>query len=915
MSRPASPSSSNSKGWILGGKYCSDQGVLESRTSDLGPPIELSFDLPPTSTEFIRREDCNDEIIALDFFDDDSEDPFNWPKAKKAFISLLLCLMTLFVGLATTAYSSGISSMTSDFGVSNELGQLGLFTFNFACALAPLFLAPFCELVGRRVVYIGAYILFAVMFIGLALGKNIATIVVCRALLGIFGSVGTILVGGTFSDMYKPDNRAVPMATFSYVAILGTVGAPIYAGFIDETIGWRWIEGIQGLANIPLIVLVVLFLRETRGGAVLTKRAKKIRQETGDNRYKAKMELEAPSLKHMLHNSTIKAVRMLATEPAVLAFGLWISFAWFVTFLFLSVIPITFQEKRGWSEGVSGLPYISLCIGTTIGFGLNFFQIGKYKSISKANDRKVMPESRLYGAMFGAIWLPIGLFIYSFTQYGYLPWIAPTIALAPIAVGIFFIFESCYSFTSDCYGENSSSAIAGQGFMRNTLGAVAPLFASQFFHNVGSQYAGLILAILATILAMIPFVFFLYGPEIRRRSKMASSQTGDQGQKEKTKLYTFSPPNVVNLLQTSCHRPFATDAVADIVNKDATKQNLIPDSAVPDEVMGERISCVVHLPGVDALAETNPARHEYAEWKRRLKQNPSSSSPHETQEIWSHAVKIISSQDQDVLQRIPRDLVDCDNAKGLQWVEEVMDTHPALIHHSNVSFIDAVRSFLRVVANPALLDCLSSDPILSEGHQLLSDLTSALRRVMSQPEGIVNDELPALLDFIEKQRDGVTDSTKFIMVPIKVQIRELQRLRQRAIAALAPNASDATDGVAAAIGKIVRSAYPRTIEMPGSRHDSDSIDITKIKIVPTENEIRCDKGEFLPSTSFDSLYVVEGAERIFDIHFRLLRHDFSMNGRKLLLNCFKSKIATQILAIGSYRPRRTRVFTPMPVQV
>jgi hypothetical protein len=63
--------------------------------------------------------------------------------------------------------------------------------------------------------------------------------------------------------------------------------------------------------------------------------------------------------------------------------------------------------------------------------------------------------------------LPIGLFIYSFTQYGYLPWIAPTIALAPIAIGIFFIFESTYSFTSDSYEENSSSAIAGQGLMQN----------------------------------------------------------------------------------------------------------------------------------------------------------------------------------------------------------------------------------------------------------------------------------------------------------------------------------------------------------------------------------------------------------------------------------------------------------------
>ncbi|GFF48477.1 uncharacterized MFS-type transporter C530.15c [Aspergillus lentulus] len=511
------------RGRVAGGKYLQELYDDHAFTPNDGPIQKVDVDMPLTLTETIHHN--GNQYIVLDFAEGDKENPFNWSAKRKAFISLLLCLMTLFIGLATTAYSSGISRMTAEFGVSSELGQLGLFTFNFTCALAPLFLAPFCELAGRRVVYVGAYVLFAIMFIGLALGQNIATIIVCRALLGLFGCVGTILVGGTFGDMYTPNQRAVPMATFSYVAILGTVGAPIYAGFIGETLGWRWIEGIQGLANIPLAIIIALCLRETRGSVTLAKRAEILRQHTGDDRYVTQKDLEAPGLKEMLHSSSVKAIHMLVTEPVVLAFGLWISFAWFLTFLFLSVIPITFQEKKGWSEGVAGLPYIALCIGTTIGFALNFLQIRKYRSIVADPARDATPEARLYGAMLGSIWLPIGLFVYSFTQYKELHWIAPVIALVLITIGIFFIFESCYSFTSDCYGENSSSAIAGQGFMRNTLGAVSPLFASQFFHNVGSQYAGLLLAVVATLLTFIPFVFYWYGPTLRARSKLAAGIT------------------------------------------------------------------------------------------------------------------------------------------------------------------------------------------------------------------------------------------------------------------------------------------------------------------------------------------------------------------------------------------------------
>ncbi|KAJ5273831.1 hypothetical protein N7478_008956 [Penicillium angulare] len=509
------------KSYIVGGKYREQLHDEQSPAFDNQLLQEVDFDLPLTVTR--PQEHDGQQFLVLEFVEGDKENPFNWSGKRKAFISLLLCLMTLFIGLATTAYSSGISDMVEDLGASTELGQLGLFTFNFTCALAPLFLAPFCELAGRRVIYVGAYVCFALMFIGLSLGKNIGTIIVCRALLGLFGCVGTILVGGTFGDMYTPAHRAIPMASFSFVAIFGTVAAPIYAGFIDQALGWRWVEGIQGLANIPLVIVIAIFLCETRGGVTLAKRAKKIRKSTGDERFVTHNDLEAPGIKQMLHNSSVKAVRMLFTEPVVFAFGLWISFAWFLTFLFLSVIPITFTDKRGWGEGVAGLPYISLCIGTTIGFGLNFLQINKYKSLVADPSTKVTPEARLYGAMCGAVWLPIGLFIYSFTQYAQLSWVGPVIGLALISIGIFFIFESCYSYTSDCYGENSSSAIAGQGFMRNTLGAISPLFATQFFENLGSQYAGLLLALIATALTFIPFILYKFGPALRARSKLASS--------------------------------------------------------------------------------------------------------------------------------------------------------------------------------------------------------------------------------------------------------------------------------------------------------------------------------------------------------------------------------------------------------
>jgi len=115
--------------------------------------------------------------------------------------------------------------------------------------------------------------------------------------------------------MFEPDDRAVPMACFSYVAILGTVGAPIYAGFIDETIGWRWIEGIQGLSNLPLLAIIALFFRETRGGVALHKRAAKLREVTGDDRYRSPMDLEAKDIKEV--SGCLLFLRLSSFSPKI----------------------------------------------------------------------------------------------------------------------------------------------------------------------------------------------------------------------------------------------------------------------------------------------------------------------------------------------------------------------------------------------------------------------------------------------------------------------------------------------------------------------------------------------------------------------------------------------------------------------
>lgn len=167
--------------------------------------------------------------------------------------------------------------MVVELHTSVEIGQVGMFVFNgssssiripVSCtddissgsfAIVPMFFGPLSEFIGRNPIYLVSYALFIVFFIPLALAQNVATFVICRLLSGCFGATGTTIIPGTLADIWDTEDRGLPVACFSFVAVFGTVAPPLYTGFINETIGWRWIEWVSGLVfpflhNLLLII-------------------------------------------------------------------------------------------------------------------------------------------------------------------------------------------------------------------------------------------------------------------------------------------------------------------------------------------------------------------------------------------------------------------------------------------------------------------------------------------------------------------------------------------------------------------------------------------------------------------------------------------------------------------------------------
>jgi predicted MFS family arabinose efflux permease len=172
--------------------------------------------------------------------DDDPVNPKNKKNATKWCIVIILALGSFCVTCASSLYTTTYDGMSADFGSSRILNTLGLSTFVFGLGIAPMFLGPLSEFYGRRIIYLIAFGGFFIFLIPCAVAQNIQTMLVVRFFDGFFGSAFLSVAGGTVGDMFTKDTLQAPMLIYSASPFLGPATAPVWGGFVNSNVSWRW---------------------------------------------------------------------------------------------------------------------------------------------------------------------------------------------------------------------------------------------------------------------------------------------------------------------------------------------------------------------------------------------------------------------------------------------------------------------------------------------------------------------------------------------------------------------------------------------------------------------------------------------------------------------------------------------------
>jgi hypothetical protein len=179
-------------------------------------------------------------------------------------------------------------------------------------------------------------------------------------------------------------------------------------------------------------------------------------------------------------------------------------------------------SNHGWSSKhlVSpSLPSLYPCPSSlTLSPSNNKFYIKRFQE----NNNKAVPEARLAPMMIGSVFFSGGLFIFGWTSSKSIHWIAPMTGLVCMGFGFSTIFQAALNYLIDTFQKFSASAVAANTFLRSVFAAAFPLFVNPMFHNLGIPWASSILGFIAALLIPIPYLFYIYGPTIRKKGKFTA---------------------------------------------------------------------------------------------------------------------------------------------------------------------------------------------------------------------------------------------------------------------------------------------------------------------------------------------------------------------------------------------------------
>ncbi|RLV96551.1 putative drug/proton antiporter YHK8 [Spathaspora sp. JA1] len=469
---------------------------------------------------------------------DDKEDASRLSRLHKWSIVGIISFGSLCVTCISSSWSLASPQIMKHFGISHEVSTLGISLYIWGLGTGGIFLSPISEFHGRRLVYIFGISVTVLFELVTCFSDNIGAMLFGRFMSGFAGSSFMSVASGSFADLFKAEKKidsdgqekkkdankelALAMVLYSVSPFVGPGLGPLIAGFVNSSMNFIWTFIIMLIWSVVLLILVICFVPETYEPINLKRKAKRLRKQTGDDRYYAPIEKTKATLYQSVVISSKRPILLIFRDNMTMVLCFYTGFTLAVVYMFFVAFPFIFQTVYNFTLSEQGMSFLGLVVGMILTCLISPYYIDKlYLRLLERNNGVSKPEFRFIPLMIGVFIVPIGLFIIAWTSYPKCHWIAPIIGSAIYGSGTILVFNGIFAYTVEAYRLYAASAMATNSFIRSIMSGVFPLFGLQMYKSLGIHWATTLLALFAVVLIPIPFLFFKYGEYLRSKSPYA----------------------------------------------------------------------------------------------------------------------------------------------------------------------------------------------------------------------------------------------------------------------------------------------------------------------------------------------------------------------------------------------------------
>lgn len=234
----------------------------------------------------------------------------------------------------------------------------------------------------------------------------------------------------------------------------------------------------------------------------------------------APLEFDPPNIRHILLVVCARAVKMLFLEPLIALTCLYLAIVYALFYIFFQSFPIIYGGVYGFSPGQTGLAFIPIGIGALIACPL-YLAWDSYLARAQALSKPwaLKEESRrLPLACAAGPFLVLSIFWSGFTAKPHIHWAVPAASGIPFGIGYLLLFMGMINYLVDAYSVYAASASAASSASRSLFGAVLPFAARPMYDALGVRWASGTLGFVTAAIAVVPFMFIVYGARLRARS-------------------------------------------------------------------------------------------------------------------------------------------------------------------------------------------------------------------------------------------------------------------------------------------------------------------------------------------------------------------------------------------------------------